>query len=175
MAWLQGRLSNMNKIYNMQIVLHKFRTNGENEQVEKTDSTTPKLTLCGSLGVTPITKSHSAVIISVSRLTYVCPALHHPPRIVPSAVWGLHTGNQWYYTIGGRSGKFPKSVFMHKIIIQQKYDFVLIKTVIKWSQQNFAHAMTAQMSWHVQNVVAIWMLGNLYSDFSHHIWIVWEI
>ena len=32
----------------------------------------------------------------------------------------------------------------------------LIRILMKWSLQNFAHATTAQLSWHVQKFVAIW-------------------
>ena len=35
----------------------------------------------------------------------------------------------------------------------------LIQILIKWLLQNFAHAMTAVLSWHVQNFVAIWQPG----------------
>ena len=40
------------------------------------------------------------------------------------------------------------------IQISCKFHFTLIYKVIMWLLQNFAHAMTAQLSWHVQNFVA---------------------
>ena len=33
--------------------------------------------------------------------------------------------------------------------------FALIQMLIKWSQQNFAHATTAQLSWHMQKFVVM--------------------
>ena len=37
-----------------------------------------------------------------------------------------------------------------------KFHFPLIQILMKWSQQNFAHGMTAMLSWRVQNFVVIW-------------------
>ena len=40
------------------------------------------------------------------------------------------------------------------IQIKCKFLFVSIQLLIKWLLQNFAHAMTAMLSWHVSNFVA---------------------
>ena len=44
------------------------------------------------------------------------------------------------------------------IIIQicWKFHFALIHIIMNYLLQSFAHDMTAQLSWHVQNFVAIW-------------------
>ena len=44
------------------------------------------------------------------------------------------------------------------VIIQiwWKSHFVFTKILMGWSLQNFAHAMTAVLSWHVQKFVVIW-------------------
>ena len=36
------------------------------------------------------------------------------------------------------------------------FHFALIQILTKWSLQNFAHGLTAVLSWHVSNFVAIW-------------------
>ena len=46
--------------------------------------------------------------------------------------------------------------FFITIQIQRKFPLALIQILIKWSPQNFAHAMTAVLSWHVQKFVVIW-------------------
>ena len=46
--------------------------------------------------------------------------------------------------------------FSIAIQIRWKFHFSLTPILITWSLQNFEHAMTAQLSWHVQNIVAIW-------------------
>ena len=59
----------------------------------------------------------------------------------------------------GAPGCWPGHHFMNNfsivILIQWKFNSALIQVVTKWSLWNFANGMTAVLSWHVQNFVAI--------------------
>ena len=65
-------------------------------------------------------------------------------------------------------GRGPVSlcVFSDVFQIQWKWHSALIKVVMKWSLWNFAHGMTAVMSWHVQNFVAMWYPTVEWSRYS---------
>ena len=49
------------------------------------------------------------------------------------------------------------------IQIQWKFHFALIQVVRKWMLWNFAHDMTALLTWHVQNFVTIYVIKALCS------------
>ena len=43
--------------------------------------------------------------------------------------------------------------------IHLNFNFDFNRILMQWSLQKFAHATTAQLSWHVQNFVVIWLPG----------------
>ena len=47
------------------------------------------------------------------------------------------------------------TIFLLQFKFNGKFHFPLIHILIKWLLQNFVHAMTAMLSWHVQKFVAI--------------------
>ena len=51
-------------------------------------------------------------------------------------------------------------IFPSQFQFDGKFSLFLSIIVIKVSQQNFAHATTAELSWHVQNFVGIWWWGT---------------
>ena len=72
-------------------------------------------------------------------------------------------------------GQFTNNFFI-KIQIQQKLGFIVIPFLVMISLQNFAHATTAQLSWHVYKFVAIallefgWAQNEIFKEFK----LCWE-
>ena len=65
-------------------------------------------------------------------------------------IWALE------YSMQSRSGPPFTNDFSIAIQIWWKFHFAITLIFTRRSVQNFAHVMTAVLSWHVQNLVAIW-------------------
>ena len=72
----------------------------------------------------------------------------------PSVVLVAYTLNPYNYEY--RSRALFTNGFSIAIQIRWKFRCTLISILIQWSLRNFAHGTTAVLSWHVQNIVAIW-------------------
>ena len=59
---------------------------------------------------------------------------------------------------------YAAQVTRHGIADQFGIRWALLQILMKWSLQNFAHATTAQLSWHEQSIVASWLVGMEVQD-----------
>ena len=98
---------------------------------------------------------HSQLCIQKLRPTQCV----HISTLYMVTIWvNLYTGINWQNTHQHNLnwGLFHEQFLHRKIHIRWKFHSAPIQVVVKWSLWNFAHGMTAVLSWHVHNFVEIW-------------------
>ena len=106
----------------------------------------------------------------LTHWSFIFPALTHPNSnaqclwlcVLCASVLGViqESKTAWFTKAKGvnsQPGAYFTNDFFPMIQIWWKFHSAFTQTVVKWLLWNFAYGMTAVLSWHVQNFIAIYL------------------